>query len=198
MAVSDVEIVKPIGIVNLNEQNIKTINKSLDDFIGFENKFAIEDLKYLDSIKAWKNVDKIMDNVNPSNLDEVYSFNSNSTVSKVNWNKKELYDVLFKNRSSIFVPFGSFQSLGNGYYLMDNQDVIASDSSIFAHEDGVYGVLIKLDMNQVQFEYAYCEKMAGISLDGENCDLNTLNISSPEDFFEAYIFDALNRISIFN
>ena len=108
MAVSAVEIVKPIGIVNLNEQNIKTINKSLDDFIGFENKFAIEDLKYLDSIKAWKNVDKIMDNVNPSNLDEVYSFNSNSTVSKVNWNKKELYDVLFKNRSSILSHLEAF------------------------------------------------------------------------------------------
>ncbi|MBR5503116.1 MAG: hypothetical protein IKV87_01520, partial [Methanobrevibacter sp.] len=175
-----------------------TINKSLDDFIGFDNQSAIEDLKYLDSIKAWKHVDKIMNNIKPSNLDELYSFDSNNIVSKFNWDKKELYDVLFKNKSSIFVPLGSFQALADGYYLMDNHDVIASDNALFSHEDGSYGLLIKLDMNQVQFEYAYCEKIAGLSLDGENCDLNTLSISSAEDLLENYIFDSLSKISLFN
>ena len=166
--------------------------------VDIEDKFKSSGAtNYLESIKAWKNIEKIIDCLVPSDLEEVFSISSNNNF-KINWDEKALYDVLYTNESSIFVPLGCMEQVGNGYYIMNHKDMVYSNPDDFIHENGVYGLIIRFDNNMIQSEYAYCEYNFGLSLDGENCDFVKLDFISGEDTVENYIFDSLNAFNLFN
>ena len=177
---------------------IKTVETQDVHFNDIDKRFkSSEATNYLECIKAKKNIEKIISSLNPVDLDEIFALSSNGNA-KINWNKDDLFDVLYKNKSSIFVPLGKIEGMGYGYYIMDNKNMIFSNPDNFIHENGLYGLIIKFDNNMLDYEYAYCECNLGLSLDGENCDFNRLDLVSIEDNVENYIFDALNSFNLFN
>lgn len=184
---------------------IDIINKENNGVVGEEKEFnqrfgkkdthkSIEDLEYIERMKARKNVGRVMKRFSPSNKNEIYSIGANGkSVSKLNWCADDLFNALYNGRSSVFIPLGSFEKMGSGYYYIGDGDVIYSDPSLYSHENGHFGLFVNLELNQIKYEYAYCENYGGVSLDGENCDFYTLEKPSEEDEFEFQIFKALSE-----
>ncbi len=189
MSVCVIDYINVEYIGNFKEE--KEFNQSLGEN---ENYKCLEDLEYIERIKAYKNVEEIMNSFSPSDINEIYSISGNAkSVSKINWSARDLFNALYKSRSSIFIPLGRFEKMVNGIYNIGDE-YIHSNSSLYSHENGHFGLFVNLEMNQIKYEYAYCENYGGVSLDGENCDFCTLENPYGEDPFESHLFNALRKI----
>lgn len=153
----------------------------------------------LGGMKTMKCIDNLLKNINP--MGEIYKFingQSHIVVGKINWSGKDLYESLYHNKESLYVPLGKIESVCDSCFYMDDNYQIFLDSDDYPHNSGSYGLIVSLYNDQLEFKYAYSENQGEISLGAENCTFTVLDLPQEGDYIEDYIFNSLRNLGILN